>query len=80
MVTRFYRPAVVTGQNPTNYNINVTVVGFKQPFFLKYYQHRTVEMKKSLGVGYQLCNIVDHHGWLTEKIFCFKLPKTAIKT
>ena len=41
-------------------------------------------MKKILGGGegggYQLCNIVGHHGWSTKKIFHLKSSKTAKKT
>ena len=40
---------------------------------------RPVEMKKILG-GYQLWNIVGHHGWPTKNIFHFKSSKRARKT
>ena len=45
----------------------------------KLYQARRNE-KTSGGGGYQLCNVVGHHGWPTKKIFHFKSSKTASKT
>ena len=58
------------------YKSEITKQKHKQQFRL--YGYRAVEMKRILG-GYQLWNIVGHHGRPMKKMFHFKSSKRASK-
>ena len=50
---------------------------------MEYGQARRNEKNSGGGVGvgaYQLCTIVNHHGWPKKKIFHFKSSNAARKT